>query len=332
MSTKTTQAEAVGMEMMRMLWPPAMAAQAIHAAARLELADRLAQGPKTVAELAEATHAHADALGRLLRALASLGIFAADGPGRFRQTEMSATLCKDAPSRLSTWAMMLGAHFVWRPTGELTEAVMSGQAPFRRLYGASFFEHMDEHADDAAYFHAAMSSSPEWTAALMGAYEFSRFGRLVDVGGGQGRTLAAIVDAHPRLQGVVFDLPGVVAGAVRHERCERVGGDFFREVPGGADGYLLKGVIHDWDDEAAEKILSNVRRAMRPDATVLIADTVLTAESEPPAAMMDLLMMVLGTGRERTEEEFRTLLPRAGLKLERVIRRERVTLVEGRAG
>lgn len=313
---------------MGMLWPPAMALQAIHAAARLELADHLAAGPRTVEELARACGAQAGGLGRLLRALGSLGIFAEDERGRWRQTELSALLGKDAPGTLRTWAMMLGAHFVWRPTGELAETVTTGEAGFGRLYGASFFDHMGAHAEDAAIFHAAMSSSPEWTQALVEAYEFSRFERLVDVGGGEGRTITAILDANPRLQGVLFDLPGVVATAERHERCAVMGGDFFQQVPAGADGYLLRGVIHDWDDEAAVKILGNVRRAMRAGAAVLIADNVMTAEADPAAAMMDLLMMVLGTGRERTEEEFRAVAHGAGLEVRRVIRRGRATLVE----
>lgn len=310
--------------------------QAIHVAARFALADLVAGGPKSIKELADATVTQASSLGRLLRALTSLGIFAEDTTGRFRQTALSDTLRSDHPQSIRPVAMMLGAHFVWKPFGALGEAVQTGQPSFERVYGAPFFEYLAGHPDDAAVFNAAMSSSPDHLAAIVGAYDFSKFERIIDVGGGHGLLLAGILSANPRLRGVLYDLPGVVAGssALRQEpirrRCEIIGGDFFRDVPAGADAYILKGIIHDWNDEAALKILKNCRRAIRPDGTLLLAETVLTPSSDPATALMDMLMMVITSGRERTESEFRSLLQEAGFSMVQVIRAMGASIIESR--
>jgi hypothetical protein len=339
MSNQEAQAQPVSpsMQMMRILWPGAMAVQAIHVAAKLALADLVASGPKSIQELAEGTHTHGSSLGRLLRALTSLGIFVEDTTGRYRQTALSDTLRSDHPESIRPSAMMLGAHFVWNPSGALEETVRTGQPSFERLYGAPFFEYMAGHSDDAQVFNAAMSSSPDYVAAIAGAYEFSKFERIVDVGGGHGRLLAGILFANPRLCGVLYDLPAVVAGASAlrqqplSQRCEIIGGDFFKAVPAGADAYMLKGIIHDWNDEAALNILKNCRRAIHPDGRLLVVDTVLTQSTDPTTAlMMDMLMMVLTSGRERTESEFRSLLHEAGFSMVRVIRAAGVSIIESR--
>ncbi len=310
--------------------------QAVHVAAKLSLADLIASGPKTANELADATQAHGPSMARLLRALASLGIFATDAAGRYGQTALSDTLRSDRPDSIRPSAMMLGAHFIWKPSGALEEAVRTGQPPFEQIYGAPFFEHMAGHPDDAAVFNAAMSSSPSYVAAIASAYAFSTFERIVDVGGGHGLLLAGILSASPRLNGVLYDLPSVVAGAsaVRQEpvrqRCEMIGGDFFKEVPAGADAYILKGIIHDWDDEAALKILKNCRKAIRPDGTLLLVEAVLTPSTEPTSALMDMLMMVLTSGRERAQSEFRSLLEEAGFSMVQVIRTAGVSIIESR--
>jgi SAM-dependent methyltransferase len=313
------------MQVMQLLWPGALAVQAIHVAAKLALADLVADGPKTVVELAETTHTHGQSLGRFLRALTSLGIFAEDKEGRYRQTPLSDTLRGNHPESLRRWAMMLGAHFVWRPCGELEETIRSGRTAFDRIYRAQFFCYLAEHPDDAAVFNAAMSSLPAYIAAIVDAYDFSGFHRIVDVGGGHGAKLAAILSANPNVGGVLYDLPAVVAGAsaLRSgpmvDRCEIIGGDFFEEVPADADAYLLSGIIHDWNDEDAVKILKNCRRAIRADGRLLLIETVLTPSSDPARALMDVLMMVLTGGRERTEAEFRSLLREAGFSLTQVI-------------
>jgi O-methyltransferase domain/Dimerisation domain len=307
------------MQLMQILWPGALAVQAVHVAAKLGLADLIADGSKTAEELAQATGAHAPSLARLLRALTSLEVFADDGGGRYRQTALSETLKSDHPQSVRRWALMLGAPFVWKPCGELSETIRTGQTAFERVHHAPFFEYLAGHPDDAAVFNAAMSSVPAYIAAFVGAYDFSRFERIVDVGGGQGARLRAILAANPNLRGVLHDLPAVVRGAEAFPRCEIVGGDFFEGVPEGADAYLLAGIIHDWNDEAAVKVLKNCRKAIRNDGVLLLVETMLTPSSDPARALMDVLMMVLTGGRERTEAEFRTLLGHAGFSLTRVI-------------
>lgn len=324
------------MQMMQILWPGAMAVQAIHVAAKLGLADLVASGPKSINELADATHTHGPSMARLLRALTSLGVFADDTTGRYRQTELSDTLRSDHPDSIRPSAMMFGAHFVWKPSGALEETVRTGQPSFESVYGAPFFEHLAGHPDDAAVFNAAMSSSPGYLAAIVGGYDFCKHERIVDVGGGHGLLLAAILSANPRLRGVLHDLPTVVVGAsaLRQEpisqRCEIIGGDFFKGVPTGADAYVLKGIIHDWNDEAALKILKNCRRAIRSDGTLLIVEAVLTRSTASTSALMDMLMMVLTSGRERTESEFRSLVQEAGFSMVQVIRAAGVSIVESR--
>jgi hypothetical protein len=313
------------MQLMQLLWPGAMAVQAVHVAAKLGIADRLAAGPKTAAELADATHTHERSLGRLLRVLTSFGIFSEDETGRYRQSPLSEGLRSDHPQSMRPWAVMLGAGFVWRPSGELAVAIETGQPAFEHVYGAQFFKYLADHPDDAAVFNAAMSSVPAYIAAVIDAYDFSTFERIVDVGGGRGALLTGILSANPDVRGVLYDLGGVVAGAVKPsqksvaDRLEVVAGDFFEGVPAGGDAYVLSGIVHDWNDESAIRILKNCRRAIRPDGRLLILDTVLTPSSDPARAMMDVLMMVLTGGQERTEPEFRSLLDTARFSLERVI-------------
>jgi hypothetical protein len=324
------------MQLMQLLWPAAVAVQAIHVAAKLGLADLLAAGPKTVSELSDVTRMHRTSLARLLRALTNLGIFAEDTSGRYSQTPLSDALRADHPDSIQPFALMLGARFIWEPVGRLDESIRTGQAAFERVHSVSFFRHLAENPDDAAVFNAAMSSMPSYLADLVAAYDFSKFRRIVDVGGGHGALLAAILDANPQTRGVLQDLPPVVAGAssLRREsiadRCEIVAGDFFEGVPDGGDAYLLKGIIHDWNDEAAVAILRNCRRAIRPNGTLLILDTVVIGSDDPGGALMDLLMMVLTSGRERTEPEFRSLLQEAGFSLTRVISTGGHSILESR--
>ncbi len=308
---------------MEYLWPGVIAAQAIYTAAKLRLPDLLASGPKTSTELAAECGAHAPALERLLRALATLEMFAPTPDGRFRNTPLTEMLRSDHPESARGGALLLPAPFLWRPLGDLYESVRTGEPAFQRVFGQRFFEYMATHPADAAVFNAAMTHGIPWTSsALLAAYDFSRFERLVDVGGGEGALLRDILAATPRLRGGLFDLPSVVAGAGAiltgeiAARCEIVGGDFFESVPQGADAYLMKGVIHDWPDADAATILRNTRRAMRPDGTLLLIEN---ADSDArPAGLGDLLMLVIG-GRDRSEAEFRSLLAGAGFALTRII-------------
>lgn len=324
------------MQVMQLLWPGALAVQAIHVAARLALADLVADGPKTSAELAEATRTHGPSLDRLLRALTSLGIFAEEAPARYRQTALSDVLRADHPESIRPWAIMLGARFVWEPCGRLDEAIRSGHSAFERVYHARVFNYLAEHPDDAAVFNAAMSSVPAYITAVVRSYNFSRFDRIVDVGGGHGALLAGILAANPRTRGVLYDLPAVVSGASAlqregmADRCEIVGGDFFEGVPAGGDAYLLSGIIHDWQDEAAVRILRNCRRAIRPDGRLLLLETVLAPSGDPARALMDVLMMVLTGGRERTESELGFLLEAAGFSLTEVVPTPGAAILESR--
>ena len=310
---------------MDLIWPGPFAAQSIHVVARLGIADLLGPEPRTADELAEAAQAHAPSLKRVLRALTTLGVFAEDADGRYRHTALSETLRADHPESVRAWALMLGAHFVWRPLGDLYESVRTGTPGFRRLYGERFFEWAKTHPEDGAVFNAAMTSGSSLRLpAILAAYDFSRFEHVVDVGGGHGALLAGILAASPQTRGVLYDLPNVVAGAEPLRapeiagRCEVVAGDFFESVPADGDAYLLSRVIHDWDDDAALKILANCRRAMRPGGLVLLFEGVSAPPNQPdPNKFLDV-WFIGGGGRERTEAEYRALLHRSGFALARV--------------
>ena len=311
---------------MDFIWPGPFVVQSIHVVARLNIADLLELEPRTADELAEAVEVHAPSLKRVLRALTTIGIFSEDADGRFRHTDLSQTLRTDHPESVRPWALMLGAHFVWSPAGDLFESVRTGTGGFRRLYGQPFFEWAKTHPEDGAVFHAAMTSgAAQRLPALLSAYDFSRFERIVDVGGGHGAMLAGLLARHRELRGVLYDLPEVVVGAEALnvpdlvERCEIVGGDFFASVPFGGDAYILSRVIHDWDDTAALKILGNCRRAMRSDGRLLLIEGVAKPPNEPdPNKFLDVWFVGSG-GWERTEAEYKTLLHRAGLKLTQVV-------------
>jgi SAM-dependent methyltransferase len=311
---------------MSLIWPSGFVIQSIHVVARLGIADVLGIQPQSVNELADASQAHAPSLKRILRALTTVGVFAEDADGRFRHTDSSRTLRADHPESVRAWALLLGAHFVWRPLGELYESVRTGTPGFRRLYGERFFEWAKTHPEDGALFNAAMTSgSAHRLPALLAAFDFSRFERIVDIGGGHGALLAGILASNPRTRGVLFDLPNVVAGAEAlrapdiAERCEIVEGDFFEAVPANGDAYILSRVIHDWDDDAALKILGSCHRAIRPDGRLLLVEGVSKPPNEPdPNKFLDV-WFIGGGGCERTEAEYRELLRSGGFTLQRVV-------------
>lgn len=302
--------------------------QAIYIAAKLGIADRVGETPKTAEELAGASNAHPAFMRRVLRMLTSIGIFAEDANGRFRQTSLSELLRGDHPRSTRGLAILVGSPFFWNSFGELHAAVMSGRSAFEHVYGATLFDYYADHPDAAAVANAAFTSGSAMDAsAVVAAYDFSRFERIVDVGGGHGGLLQAILSANPKLRGVLADQPAVVAGAAAlrsgsvANRCEIAGVDFFTSVPEEADAYIMKWIIHDWNDEDALKILRNCRRAIRRDGTLLIVDSVLNPSNEPdPGKLMDLIMLVMAPGgRERTEAEFAALLGEAGFSPPRVI-------------
>jgi len=305
--------------------------QLVFVVAKLGVADVLAKrGPSTPEVIAKRVGAHAPFLGRALRALASVGVFAEGAAGRFRLTPLAQTLRSDRPGSLRSFALMMVDDYNWQAWGELAHGVGTGGSAFEKTHGMPIFAYLQQHPDEERIFAASMASiSGTENAAVAGAYPFGEIEHLVDVGGAHGHLLGTILARHRKLRGVLYDQPQVVAGASKsgflkapavRKRCTVVGGSFFESVPAGADGYIMKYIIHDWDDAKSVAILSKCRAAMAPDGRVLVVDHVI-----PPGnaanwgKVLDINMMVLTGGQERTREQFRDLFARAGLRLKRVV-------------
>ncbi len=295
--------------------------QMLYVVARLDIAGRLAGGPRTAADLAAETGVHPDALYRVLRALTHVGVFAEDDAKRFGLTAMAELLRGDVPGSLRPAALSYGAPWWWQPWGGLYETVRTGRTAFDSTMGQGLFGYLQQHPDDAAVFNANMTAmTRQDIPELVSTYDFGGAGVLVDVGGGHGALVTAILQAGRRERATLFDQADVIAGARASieaagllGRCTFVAGSFFDTVPAGGDTYTLKDIIHDWDDEQALRILRNVRRAMTGDARLLLIERILPAGGEPAIGkMVDVTMMVLTGGRERTEAEYRTLLEAAG--------------------
>ncbi len=303
--------------------------QAISVAAKLGLADLLEDGPRSCAELAEATKTHPCALYRVMRALASVGIFAEDERGRFELTPLADNLRTNASTSLREYAIFLGEPWHWRAWGDLLHSVRTGESAFEHAFGVHLFDHFAQHPDAAQIFGAAMTSRSRLEdRAIAEAYDFPRDTTIVDVGAGRGSLIATIRQQTPGARGILFDLPHVMAGcaALLREarlanRCQFVAGDFFSEVPPGGDIYLMKKVIHDWGDERAGSILANCRAGMAANARLLPLEHVIRPGNAPAfAKLLDLQMLVQTPGgRERTEAEYSTLLATSGLQLARII-------------
>ncbi len=313
--------------------------QCVYVAAKLGLADLLKEGPKHSEELAQASGAHPQTLFRLLRALASAGAFTQLPDGRFALNEVSEYLGQDAPGSLRAWAILAGEQ-PYPAWSQLLYSVQTGAPAFDHLHGMSNWQYRDQNPLAARVFNEAMSEVVRAsTAAIVAAYDFSQFARIVDVGGGQGALLVGLLKANPSLYGVLFDLEPVIASAKESlreagmsERCEAVAGSFLEGVPSGGDAYIFKDVIMDWDDKEATRILGNCRQAMQANGTLLIVERMI-ASGQPTleASMMDLRMLVVAGGRVRTREEFQALFSRAGFELTQVIpTRSPFQLVEGK--
>ena len=301
----------------------------IYVAAKLELADHLKHGPRTVEELATAAEVQAPALYRVLRALASVGVFAETNGKRFKLTPLAVTLQKAVPSSMHAAALLWEERFLEDAWTQLLHGVKTGEIPFLKAHGIPLFEYLEKHPENLKVFGETMTNvSSMENAAITAAYKFSGIRTLVDVGGGNGSLLAAILKANPKLKGVLFDLPSVSARAKqdRHvtakgiaERCTLESGSFFEAVPKGGDAYIMKRTLHDWDDERCAKILANCRAAMNEKGRVLVVDAVISPGNSPDRGkLLDMQMLVIG-GRERTKQEFATLFRKAGLKLTRVV-------------
>jgi len=297
--------------------------QASYVVAKLGLADQLESGSLTAKELAARVNVKSESLSRVLRLAAFFGLVAEVPDERFELTSLGRLLGTDVEGSVRATAIMLGEeHYgAW---GSLLHSVRTSEPAFERVYGSPFFDYMAAHPDVQATFDAAMSAGMDvLLTSLADTHDFSKSRVVVDVGGGNGSVSAMVLKRNPSLEAVIYDQPQVLRAADRYlseagvrSRCRLVPGDFFESVPEGGDVYVLSNIVHDWDDERALRILRNCRAAMAPGATVLLLEAVLPEHGNPSiAAMADVNMMVLLTGRERTEQQYRELLGAADLRL-----------------
>jgi SAM-dependent methyltransferase len=303
--------------------------QALAAAAELNLAEQLVDGPRTAQEIAGPMGVHAPSLYRLMRALAAVGVLTQEDGDRFALTAVGQLLRSDAPGSFRAMAMLLGRQWHHTAWASLADSVRTGESAFIKVYGVPHFEWLQANPEEGAIFNEAMTSLTGVAAgAVTQAYEFSGVARIADVGGGHGLFLSKILRANSHASGILFDLPHVAEGAGRLlgdagliARCQVLCGDFFTSVPAGCDAYVLKHILHDWDDARCERILSNCRAAMAPGGRVLVVEMVVPPPGIPSfARLIDLEMLAISSnGKERTEHEFAELFAKAGLVLARVV-------------
>ncbi len=320
-ATQEVPANAVMMQMLTGKW----LSLSLSVAADLGIADLLAKGDQTADELAAAVSAHGPSLYRVLRALASVGVFAETEGRRFTMTPLAECLRSNVPNSVREFARFIAIPAASRSWDNLMHSVKTGESGMRKAFAVKNpFDYLRAHPEEAAIFDGAMTDNSRRTApAVALAYDFGRFQQLVDVAGGHGLLLATILQRFPNLKGVLFDLPEVVAGANNTlapyglgDRCNILGGSFFDTVPAGADAYILKHIIHDWDDERALAILRNIRKSIQPSGRLLVVEVVIAPGNEPSfGKLLDLEMLVIPGGRERTGDEYRDLFANAGFSL-----------------
>lgn len=313
--------------------------QAVYVAAKLGLADLLADGPRSSDDLAQATNTHAPSLYRLLRALASLGIFADDGSGHFALTPLAECLRSDVPGSQRALAIMSGEEH-YKAWGELLYSVQTGKIAFDKLYGMPVFDFLSKNLEQAKVFDAAMVGvHGRETAAMTDAYDFSGIGVLADIGGGNGSLLTTVLKKYPAMRGILYDLPGVTERAKASlqavglaDRCTVIGGNFFESIPAGADAYLMRHIIHDWDDQKATTILRNVHQALDQSGRLLVIEGVIPPGNDFSfGKLLDLTMLTIPGGKERTEEEYRMLYEAGGFQLARIVpTNAEVSVIEGK--
>lgn len=300
--------------------------QALSVAAKLGVADLLAEGPKTADEIAARTGAHAPSVFRLLRTLSQNGVLVRDSDSRFSNTEISELLRSDHPMSFRAIVHMMGDKEHWIAQGNMEHSVMTGECGFDSAYGKSIFEHLAEQPETAGVFDDAMTNmSNSIGRAAVTSYDYSEVGSVADIGGGHGLLLSIVLEANPHLKGYLFDQPHVVEGA-RHpealgvaDRTEIVAGSFFEDIPVDADLYMMKHIIHDWNDEESVAILSNIAKSAKPGAKLLLVETVVEDKDVPSlSGIMDLNMLAMTSGRERTEAEYKDLMERSGFRFVRV--------------
>jgi hypothetical protein len=296
----------------------------LHTFATLRIPEFLVTGPRTASELAAAVDADEKSLYRLLRAVATVGVVEELSDRRFRLTEMGERLRDGVPGSLSGWARFIGRPYHWNSWSRLTEAVRAGGHAFRMEHGTDVWSYRREHPGESVIFNAAMKARSEQVAvAVATRHDFSVYRTVVDVGGGSGRQLTAILERYPTVRGVLFDQPHIVADSRQYiesagvaGRCELVGGSFFESVPAGGDAYMLQSILHDWYDEDCLRILAVCRAAMHAQARLIVVERILESPNQGrDGKFSDLNMFVAAGGQERTDEEWRTLLGRAGFKV-----------------
>jgi hypothetical protein len=301
-------------------------ARAVQLAAELGLADLLADGPRSADDLAAATSTDAGAVYRLMRTLAAEGVFTETSPGCFGLTGLGDLLRADHPHSLRSWVLF--QEMFNDVYADAMHSIRTGEPTFAAVYGAPIFRFLEEHPEAGELFNTAMAQHSRLMATMLASvYDFTAVRRIVDVGGGDGSFLSGLLAEWTTLAGVVFDLPYVadaarkqLAGAGLGDRCVFAGGDMLREVPPGADTYMLKGVLHNWPDDDVVTVLRNCRQAMTADGRLLLIEWLVpTGDTRHPSKVVDLSMLFVYGGRERTEQEYAVLLAEAGLRLARVV-------------
>jgi len=302
--------------------------QALYVAAKLGIADLLASEPRSISQLAAATSSSERSLYRVLRSLAAVGIFRETDPRVFELTPYADALRSDTPNSFRNGAIFMGEEWLWKVMGQMLYSVKTGKPAWAHVHGSEAFAYLAENPDHFEIFNRAMTDMSVAAApSIVEAYDFSEFATIVDIAGGHGYLLAQILKATPNLRGLLFDVEPVITGAKAlleregvSERAELIAGNFFESVPAVADAYIMKHIIHDWDDEQSIKILRNITAAMPARAKLLIVEMVVPEGNEPHMSkLMDLSMLVLPGGVERTEAEYHALLAEAGLRLDRII-------------
>ena len=299
--------------------------QMIYVLVKLGIPDILAKGPKNAEKLASQVNAHAPSLHRLLRALTSLDVLTEDDQQRFALTPVSELLRSDVPGSMRPFALSYGEPWWWNAWSNLLHSIQTGDTAFDHIFGQGLFEFFSENTQAAKIFNKNMTAMTSVEVkGILAAYDFSATKVLVDVAGGHGALMTSFLLANPKSRGIIIDLPAVVGGtkdrlatAGLTERCDVIEGSFFEAIPTGGDTYSLKDILHDWNDEQSIQILKNCHKAMGGSGKLLVIERVIQPGNDPsPAKLIDISMLVLTGGRERTEQEYRSLLEAAGFRLE----------------
>ena len=301
--------------------------KAIHVAAKLNIADLItSHGPMDGSELARLTGANAEAIFRLLRALASSGIFIENENGKFSLTPLAECLKEDSPTSVKAMALSAGSLF-YKTYTEFLYAVQNGGGGWVKALGSPPFEYLRDHPEEGKIFDRMMTDIHGGeTQPMVENYDFSVFKTVIDIGGGNGDVISAVLNKNPETKGVLFDLPEVIQRSTENilasglkARCKLASGNFFESVTSGGDAYILRHIIHDWSDEDTVRILTNCRKAMNPGGKILVVEAVIPNGNDPhPFKWLDLTMLMIG-GKERTKEQFAQVFTKSGLELTRII-------------